>query len=277
MTNDLALRAETQMTFDIRTWILGAVAIGAAWGPSGAPLTASAPSTTRPAVVVELFTSEGCSSCPPADTVLSQLAREARTDVEVLAIGEHVDYWDRLGWHDRFSSTEFSARQSIYDADALHLGEVYTPQMVIDGRFSRVGTDTDGIRRDIRSAALAEKGLVTVAVAESDGVLHVDVGAQVADANRSTGLVDLVVAATEDNLLTNVRAGENRGRALRHDGVARWMRSVAAFSPGERMKAVRVEVPLAADWNRAHVRVIGFLQERDSRRIIGAGAARLPN
>ena len=137
------------MTADIRwSWIVGVIAIGAAWGPLyGAPVTATMP-VSRPIVVAELFTSEGCSSCPPADAVLSQLAHQPPTDVDVLTIGEHVDYWDRLGWHDRFSSAEFSARQSIYGANAFDRNEVYTPQIVIDGRFARVGSDGDGIRRD---------------------------------------------------------------------------------------------------------------------------------
>lgn len=266
------------MTSDIRSWILGAVVIGAAWGPYGAPMTATTPTAKRPVVVAELFTSEGCSSCPPADTVLSQLAHQPPADVDVLTIGEHVDYWDRLGWHDRFSSAEFSARQSIYDANAFHRNEVYTPQIVIDGRFARVGTDVDGIRRDIRTAAQADKATVDVTASVVSGrVLHVGLRAQLADGYAPHGVVDVVVAATEDNLVTDVRAGENRGRALRHDGVARWMRSVAALDAGERTWADRTDLPIAADWNPANVKVICFLQERESRRIIGAGAARLLN
>jgi hypothetical protein len=264
------------MTFDIRSWILAAVAIGAMSGPYGAPVTATATPLKRSVVVAELFTSEGCSSCPPADAVLSQLAHQPPADVDVVTIGEHVDYWDRLGWHDRYSSAEFSARQSAYDASAFHRNEVYTPQIVIDGRFARVGSDVDGIRRDIRSAALSQKASVDVApVAAVGRVLHVDVQVQLADAYLADGIVDVVVAATEDNLITDVRAGENRGRSLRHDAVARWMRSVAALQPDARNWTARTDIPMAADWNPANIRVVCFLQERESRRIIGAGAARL--
>jgi hypothetical protein len=266
------------MTTGIRSWILGAVAIGAAWGPYGAPLTANAAPAKRPVVVAELFTSEGCSNCPPADAVLSQLAQQPPTDVDVLTIGEHVDYWDRLGWHDRFSSAEFSTRQSIYDSNAFHRNEVYTPQVVIDGRFARVGSDVDGIRRDIKNAAQAEKAAVDVSVAVAGGrVLRVEVQTQFANGYAPRGAVDVVVAATEDNLVTDVRAGENRGRSLRHDAVARWMRAVATLSAGERIAVSRTDVPIAADWNPANVKVICFVQERESRRIIGAGAARLLN
>ena len=264
------------MTTGIRSWILGAVAIGAAWGPYGAPLTANSTAAKSPVVIAELFTSEGCSSCPPADTVLSQLAQQPPTDVVVLTIGEHVDYWDRLGWHDRFSSAEFSARQSVYDANAFHRNEIYTPQLVIDGRFARVGSDVNGIRRDIKNAAQTEKAAVDVTIAGLRGrVLQLDLRAQLATAYVPRGPIDVVLAATEDNLVTEVQAGENRGRTLRHDGVARWMRSVATLDGGERVWAARTDLPLAADWNAANVKAICFLQERESRRIIGAGAARL--
>jgi hypothetical protein len=208
--------------------------------------------------------------------VLSQLSQRPPAGVDVLTIGEHVDYWDRLGWHDRFSSAEFTARQSVYDTNAFHRNEVYTPQIVIDGRFARVGSDVDGIRRDIRSAAQIEKASVDVTVAVgAERVLHVDLQTQLANGYAPTGAVDVVVAVTEDNLVTDVRAGENRGRALRHDAVARWMRSVKAVSAHERMWASRTDIPLAADWNLANVKVICFLQERESRRIIGAGVGRL--
>jgi hypothetical protein len=206
--------------------------------------------------------------------VLSELTHQPPTDVDVVAIGEHVDYWDRLGWHDRFSSAEFSARQSIYDANAFHRNEIYTPQIVIDGRYARVGSDVDGIRRDVQKAAEAEKAN-DVAVAPAAGRrVVVDVHVQLPFSYAFNGAVDAVVVAAEDNLVTNVGAGENRGRALRHDAVARWMRSVA-LPPGERDWQTRTELPIAVDWNPANVKVVCFLQERASRRIVGAGVARL--
>jgi hypothetical protein len=138
---------------------------------------ASSDPGTKAVVVAELFTSEGCSSCPPADEMSSQLAhRQAVTDVEVLALGEHVDYWDRLGWRDPFSSATYSDRQSDYDARVFHRNEVYTPQLVIDGRLERVGSEVDRIQRAIKQAADAPKTAVDVMVTRRrDREFRVDV------------------------------------------------------------------------------------------------------
>src|SRR5437899_3897798 len=133
---------EITMAVDIR-WLcaFGVLLATTALGNS-VRLEAVPGSAPRSMVVVELFTWEACSSCPPADDVLSQLAhRQPVPGVQVLALGEHVDYWDRLGWRDPFSSPAFSARQSNYDARVFHAHQVYTPQLVIDGRLERVGRD----------------------------------------------------------------------------------------------------------------------------------------
>src|SRR6266852_9685647 len=147
----------------------GVLAAGACAYGDGVGLRAAPESTTRTIVVAELFTSEGCSSCPPADDILSQLAhRQPVPGVEVLALGEHVDYWDRLGWRDPFSSSAFSARQSNYDSRVFHADQVYTPQLVIDGRLERVGSDARAVQRAIEQAATSPKAAVTVAALRSD-------------------------------------------------------------------------------------------------------------
>jgi hypothetical protein len=126
--------------------VVGFLVLGV-WGASRyVALAASSAPDGRAVVLTELFTSEGCSSCPSADEVLSQLVHnQPIAGVEVLALGEHVDYWDRLGWRDRFSSALYSNRQSNYDARVFHRNEVYTPQLVIDGWLQRVGSDVDGM------------------------------------------------------------------------------------------------------------------------------------
>ena len=243
----------------------GSVRLGAA--PGSAP---------RGMVVVELFTSEGCSSCPPADDVLSQLAqRQPVAGVEVLTLSEHVDYWDRLGWRDPFSSPAFSARQSNYDARVFHTGQVYTPQLVIDGRLERVGSNARAVQRAIEQAATSPKAAVTVAALRSDRGLDAEL-----HVTRSSSLsigepLDAVVAVTENNLSTEVRRGENGGRTLKHTGVVRSLTTIGTLSPQESAWSLNGSVPWDLAWKPANVRVIAFLQERESRHIVGAGSASL--
>ena len=229
----------------------------------------------RPMVVVELFTSEGCSSCPAADAVLTQLVtRQPVAGVEVLALGEHVDYWDRLGWRDPFSSAAYSARQSNYDSRVFHRNEVYTPQLVVDGQLERVGSDVDAVQRAVKQAAQAPKAAVDLAAARSgERSLRVNLHVTVPRSLALRDSADVVVAITEDNLATEVRRGENRGRTLRHSAVVRSLTTIGTLSPGESEWSTSVSVPLVADWTTANIRIISFLQERGSRRIVGAASA----
>jgi hypothetical protein len=246
-----------------------------AWGAQHAvPLATAKFSGTHAVVVAELFTSEGCSSCPPADDVLSQLARQPVSEAEVLALGEHVDYWDRLGWRDPFSSPAYSSRQSIYDARVFHRNEVYTPQLVIDGRFERVGSDVDGIHRAITQAAAAPKAIVEVTVGRAhDRELGVGVRVEMPPALTLRESVDALIAVAEDNLFSEVGRGENRGRTLSHSAVVRSLTSVGILSLRDRAWSTGASVVLAPEWKPANVRVVCLLQERESRRIVGAGAA----
>jgi len=110
--------------------------------------------SARTTVIVELFTSEGCSSCPPADDLLRRLiTTQPVAGVDVIALGNHVDYWDRLGWRDPFSSPLFSARQSAYDAAVFRSNGIYTPQLVVDGTLEVVGNDDAAVRRTVLKAA----------------------------------------------------------------------------------------------------------------------------
>jgi hypothetical protein len=217
-------------------------------------------------VVVELFTSEGCSSCPPADALLVKLSQlNGTSGREIIVLGEHVDYWNGVGWNDRFSSRDFTERQQAY-AKHFGLASPYTPQMVIDGRTQLVGNKAPEIGRDIDAAAKSEKP-AKVTVAKSGGNAY-EVSVQ--DAG---GKGKVFLAVTEDGLTTAVKGGENGGRTLTHAGVVRELRSIGSLSKGEFSK--KVDVPVKSDWNPANLKLVVFVQQGDSGPILGATSLRL--
>lgn len=227
---------------------------------------ATAPAANEPPVVVELFTSEGCSSCPPADALLKELG--ARDGVIVLS--EHVDYWNRQGWTDPFSSASFTQRQQQY---AERLGsEVYTPQMVVDGRRQFIGSDRGAAAAALRDATHAPKTAMAVS-ARLDGArvaVHVDVAA-----TDATPDADVVIALTEDNLSTAVTGGENKGRRIDHTGVTRALSTAGHTKRGAASNVFDSTLTLKSGWAADHMRVVAFLQLRKDGAIVGAASAPL--
>src|SRR5689334_13924040 len=188
-------------------------------------MTASAAAnaaTAMPAVLVELFTSEGCSTCPPADKLLAELDQpQSLTGVQVIALGEHVDYWNQLGWKDPFSSAEFSQRQLDY-ARVLKQKDVYTPQMVVDGRVAFVGSHADTAREAIVKAASSPKADVNLAIkTATPKALKLNLQVENAPPVSSGDNAEVMLAITESGLLSNVLRGENSGRKLTHSAVTR--------------------------------------------------------
>jgi hypothetical protein len=184
--------------------------------------SAGSPSGPRTPVLVELFTSEGCSSCPPADRLLIELKQKQPVpNAQVIALGEHVDYWNYIGWTDRFSSPQFTARQQRY-ADRLNDGP-YTPQMVVDGTTSLVGNDANGVSHAIARAASGAKP-VQVSLSQEGGTLHVKLQ------GAASSSPEVFFALVEDDLESQVKAGENDGVTLHHIAVARELRSLGRAS-----------------------------------------------
>ena len=193
---------------------------------------ASAPAQAgeRP-IVVELFTSEGCSSCPPADALLAELARRP----DVLALSFHVDYWDRLGWKDPFSSREATDRQNRY-AKLLALHTVYTPQIVVDGWWEAVGSDRADVERALE---LARRNPPEVPV-----TLALDHGqAQIAVGPGSGVAASVLLIGFDRRHVTAVKRGENSGRTLAHVDVVRGLEEIARLSAGE----IAVPIPWHSD------------------------------
>lgn len=218
-------------------------------------------------ILVELFTSEGCSSCPPADMLLARMVESAPAPgVQVVGLGEHVDYWDRLGWKDRFSSTEFTTRQDAY-VDRFRTGPAYTPMMVVDGAAAFVGSDAGAARRAVEGAARVGHGIVTVDRSRSlNGSLSVTVTASDLPTLPGEPTADIIVALVEDNLRSNVTRGENAGKVLTHAAVARSMRAIGQTS-GPRGSA-HAELPIASDWTPGELKIVAFVQARKSRRVL---------
>jgi hypothetical protein len=214
-------------------------------------------------LVVELFTSEGCSSCPPADALLAQLEKQGNFNGRpIIVLGEHVDYWNGLGWHDRFSAAAFTARQSEY-ARQLGVASVYTPQMIVNGRTELVGNDPDALQKAFTAAAPSTSDPVTLEVSR-DNVAHISV----TNAARGT---HVFLAITETNLTTTVHGGENKNRELHHAGVVRQLRDLGAPNA-----SLTVPLKLDAAWNRQNIRVIAFTQHGDAGPIESAASAPLP-
>lgn len=210
-------------------------------------------------VVVELFTSEGCSSCPPADALLLQLSQ--KNNGGLILLGEHVDYWNYIGWKDRFSSKQFSERQAEY-AQVLP-SSVYTPQMVIDGREQLVGNDAAEVQKRIAAAGTSQKSAKVSLAWEGKGKLRVGVEAQ--ESSRA----QVLLAITEDGLSTEVGKGENGGKTLYHAAVVRTLRPIGRVDGGKYDGTV--EVARQGDWNPQKLKVAVLVQEAGSMRIVGAG------
>jgi len=231
----------------------------------------------RQIVVAELFTSEGCSSCPPADALLQQVASSSPVDgVEVLGLEEHVDYWDRLGWRDPFSSATFSNRQSEYAARSFRVGQIYTPQLIVDGAFEAVGSDRTKVGGAIAAAASRPAASVSVTTRPVGDRVHVEVAVEVPSPVERTNTANVLVAIAEDGLVTNVERGENRNRTLPHSAVVRSLTAIGSLPLDATNRSVSADLPLSPKCQTPRLHVVGFVQERGSLRILGASATQLP-
>ena len=235
-----------------------------------------ADATPRSPVLVELFTSEGCSDCPPADALLEKLDRSQPVrNAQLVVLSEHVDYWNDIGWKDPYSSHEFSARQDDY-ARRFRIDGPYTPQMVVDGEAQLVGSDERRAIQAIEGAAKAEKASVSLSSIHLEGstlALRVESGTLASPA--SSGSAKILVALADDSDRTNVSRGENAGRTLTHVAVVRTLTQVGSIDPGGAFsKDVKVST---ANANPRNLRVVAIVQEIATGRILGVGTARLSN
>ena len=232
------------------------VASQAAWANDGAK---------RAPVLVELFTSEGCSSCPPADVLLESLDRtQPVMGAEVVVLSEHVDYWNQIGWTDPFSSARFSQRQQGY-AKRFGLDGGYTPQMVVDGSSEFVGSDGRRAVSDIGKAARTAKASVRISAAGNPSRVRVEV--------EGAAEGDVFVAVALNEAVSQVARGENKGRSLRHVAVVKSLTQIGKVS-GTAGFSKEIDLPMDKQADLHNYRVAVFVQERGQGRVLGAALFR---
>jgi hypothetical protein len=227
-------------------------------------------------VIVELFTSEGCSSCPPADALLKELSEQQKMNgVQIVALEEHVDYWNHLGWKDPYSAAEFSQRQSDY-AQVFGTDGVYTPQMVVDGQSELVGSRSAAAREAIHKAANQPKAEIVLGAGanSSPGKPAFEVQIKSLGGISVRGETELWIAVTEKGLQTDVKAGENSGETLKHAAVVRSLRKIETLrDPAGYDRQLQIAVD--PGWKKENLAVVVFLAEKSSHRIVGVAASSL--
>jgi len=223
-------------------------------------------------VVVELFTAQGCSSCPPADRLLSKMATEPEWQGRLIALGFHVDYWNSGGWTDPFSAGIWTDRQNAYLKTLPPGRGAYTPQAIVNGRQACVGSDERELRKLLADAAATPAGKVELTLHRDGSKLVTDITA--APPAGFTGNLDVALALVEDGLETEVKAGENAHRTLHDDFVVRRLERAFKLHGAEHHDSVSLR--LERGWKSEHMRVAVFLQDPETRAILGAASAPIP-
>lgn len=219
-------------------------------------------------VLVELFTSEGCSSCPPADRTLTFLQQQQPVkDAEIIALSLHVDYWDYLGWKDEFSSAQFSQRQNFYST-VFNSNQVYTPQMIVDGTSQFVGSNMSEAIKAIDAALKIQKAQVNLAVNQNKLSVTISDMPEHQKAN-------VFLAIAEDNLSTSVKRGENGGQTLPHSAVVRELRTIGSLTASDKKFQTEIEFQTKANWKKDNLKLVIFIQAEQDNKIIGINQIKL--
>jgi hypothetical protein len=223
--------------------------------------------TARVPVLLELFTSEGCSSCPPADRLLEVLdEKQPVAGADLIVLSEHVDYWDRLGWKDPFSSPQYTARQQDY-TNRYNFDGVYTPQLVVDGRYGFVGSDGREASAAIQKAIRKRKIPIAISNVARNGnevTAHIELSA---DENFRGARGILFVALADNRQESHVARGENSGRALSHVAVTRVLKQVGAIDFDSPV-AKEIALPVYQG-SGTGLRLVAFIQDPKSGHVLG--------
>jgi hypothetical protein len=261
--------------FGLVPWIVGIVtvaAIGFGFFRKAVAFSETNGASNGAPVVLELFTSEGCSSCPPADALISEIGSSTKS---VIPLAYHVDYWNHLGWADPFSSRQWSERQSDY-ARAMNLDGEYTPQMVIGGGWQCGGSDAGSIERAVAAARstspLGRTTIQTSLAGAGSRKLQVKVSAQMLS-TAETGSHVVMLAVFENGLVSKIGAGENGGREITYDYTVRKLLPVFELDGAKGASASKeLNIDLDDSWSLDHLGVAAFIQDPTSLRIEGASS-----
>lgn len=223
---------------------------------------------SKQAVLIELFTSEGWSSCPAADRALAFLQREQPApQAEIITLAFHVDYWDYLGWKDEFSSALFSQRQELY-AQRFKIGSIYTPQMVVDGKTEFGGNNSGKAVSAVMEAAKLKKAKIELGLNENLFKINIS---EISKTENAT----VFVAIAEDNLASNVKRGENSGKVLEHASVVRELKAVGSVNGSNTTFSAETNLEFQTGWKKENLKIIVFVQENVSRKILGVNKFRV--
>lgn len=216
---------------------------------------------TRTPVLVELFTSEGCPTCPPADKYLAFLEKsQPFAGAELITLAWHVDYWDSFGWKDEFSSPVYSQRQVVYSR-ALNIGGTYTPQMFVDGTTYFVGTKADKAEKAITEAVKNPKAKIELSL--NKDALKINIP-ELPRHERST----VFLAYTEGNLVRKIGRGNNAGKTLEHTSVVRSVQSIGMIEASQPDFQAEYFIQFQPEWVKENLKIVVFVQENGSRKIL---------
>jgi hypothetical protein len=227
-------------------------------------------SKSKQPVLVELFTSEGCSSCPSADRVITLLEKQQpNSDAEIITMSLHVTYWDDLGWKDTFSNALFTQRQENY-SQRFNLDSIYTPQMVVDGNYQFVGSDLTNAQKAISEAAKTQKAKVEIINVEDKLKIKMSEIPTHKDAT-------VYLAIAEDNLFSNVKRGENSGKLLEHTSVVRTLQAIGSINQQKNEFEMVYSLQIDSTWKKENLKIIVFAQDNQTRKILGVNLTNFKN
>jgi hypothetical protein len=253
------------------------IVIGSVFAAKPNAQSAAAPAVAKP-VIVELFTSEGCSSCPPADALLQRLeAQQPVAGATIVGLEEHVDYWNHDGWSDPFSSSQWTQRQVDYGAKFRN--DAYTPQMVVNGQSQFVGNNGQEAELEIDKAARRVKADIAITSEASSAArrAHFSVTVGKLTGTQNGDVAEVWLAVAEDGLHSAVSRGENAGRELTHIATLRSLQKIGVAGAGGASPAFSADrdINISPNWVPANLHVIIFVQMKKSREILGAASTKI--